>query len=514
MVFFKGEKFFLFIGYLLLFALGWVIQDQLFLNWDVSMLLNAADKLLSGGTYADDFFTPNPPMILYLYLPPLLLSKTTGFDIIFIFRAYLFLLTGFSFCLIYYLSKNIFPSKKLSFLFLLSVIIVLVLIPLYEFGQREHLLIIFSLPYLFLVVNRLDGYKINLYLAVMIGIINGLGLAIKPQFLLLPLFIESFVMLRQKNLLAWVRPETIASLVFLSLYTLVILFFHPDYIAIILPFMWQHYYGAISAPLIHLLTTNIVVFGAFCVLFFFLEKKTLPYQSLPVVLLVAIFAYFFIYLVQGTLFYYHTIPFFSLCILLLVILLAHFIEQYRHRFSVALASFLILYLFSIFFGLYIFATNYKNRILHPLIAFMHTQPPHQSIYILSLKNYSSPLIHYTDTSISERFDSIWFVESLVKKRMQCGDTCLKAYLIHNEDKPFFLDLIADDIRKHRPDLVFVDVSKKNTGMNGQTHYFAYLDYFLLNKNFRDAWQPYRYLTTIGSSACKLEIFKRMDERNI
>src|SRR5580693_6445502 len=58
---------------ILLFS--WEIQNHLILNSDVSCLTYAASKLLLGGTYSNDFFEINPPLIIYLYTPVVLLKQ-------------------------------------------------------------------------------------------------------------------------------------------------------------------------------------------------------------------------------------------------------------------------------------------------------------------------------------------------------------------------------------------------------------------------------------------------------
>src|SRR5437868_7239703 len=92
--------------------LGWTIQTHLFLNWDVSYLLHETEILFQGGTYANDLFEINPPLILYLYAPATFMSQWTGLNITFVFRIYILILTIGSLITCYRLAIPIFKNKN------------------------------------------------------------------------------------------------------------------------------------------------------------------------------------------------------------------------------------------------------------------------------------------------------------------------------------------------------------------------------------------------------------------
>src|SRR3990167_3346116 len=98
------------LGFISIYLLAFLLQTQLLLNWDVSWLMLTTKKLLSGGHYGKDFFEINPPMILYLYIPPVLISKFFLISRIFALRIYIFLLTSISLLLCYPLLKKILAN--------------------------------------------------------------------------------------------------------------------------------------------------------------------------------------------------------------------------------------------------------------------------------------------------------------------------------------------------------------------------------------------------------------------
>jgi len=149
------------------------------------------------------------------------------------------------------------------------------------------------------------------------------------------------------------------------------------------------------------------------------------------------------------------------------------------------------------------------------MAFINTQPPHQSIYVFSDRtDYASPLIDYTNSYAWQRFDCLWGVRGLVDQIHAQGDKTVRDYIKNNKDKLFFLNIVVDDLHVHKPDLIFVDVRKNNSVFNGAFTNFDYLDYFSENKKFKDEWNSYRYLTTIEGknwlySIFKLDVYKRI-----
>lgn len=79
----KIQPFLLGLSLLTILCIGVVIQLQLTLNCDVSWLISAGEKMLQGGNYLNDFFSPNPPapffftylLFLFITLSPLSTSQ-------------------------------------------------------------------------------------------------------------------------------------------------------------------------------------------------------------------------------------------------------------------------------------------------------------------------------------------------------------------------------------------------------------------------------------------------------
>lgn len=524
-----------------------LMQATLFLNWDVSSLLYAAEKMLHGGTYFYDFFTPNPPLIMYFYMPIIIFSNLFSINIMIVFQAYIFLLSLISLCACSTLSENIFykqnASLRLIFLSVLSFVILI--LPVYEFGQRDHLLVILTMPYLLLVVCRLKNKKINVYFAIFTGLFASIGFALKPQFLITLIGVELYFMLYKKSLKSWLRIEVLTMCCVFGAYIIILYLFRKDYLFVMAPYIVKHYYSSAQASREVLFFNPLILFCWIPVLFYILQYKTISsmlsrvacdesspddtadlddqksfkqlrcfrYKILSNVLFIALIGDIFSYYLQRTTYVYHFIPPVSLSILLLSLLLFTRISKTFLQKTLNITwklSFIITTLF-ITNSLYWNGYNYKTAILNKLIAFIETQPPHQLLYAFTHgTNVVFPLVHYTDATVVQRFDCLWMIKGVAKEIYLHHERTVRKDIQHNKDKFFYVNMIVDDFEKHQPTLVFVQ--KKVSDVD---YYFDFLDYFSENNRFKSLWKNYHYLTTLEvSEIYKLDVYQRHGQMQI
>jgi hypothetical protein len=301
-----------------IFILAWKIQQHMLLNWDVSWLIHASSRWFAGGSYSQDFFDPDPPMILYLSLPVSLIAKQFSLSLTETFRGYLFCLCAISLLSCHQLLKSIFSvkDKLVSRFFLATIAFVFLLIPTYELGQRENLLLILMMPYLLCAHLRIENKNINRYFGIFIGLFAAFGFALKPYFIITFILLEIYVILRTKSILALVRSETLTIISILAIYAASLFIFYPDYLFIIIPYASRHYAG-FNDSLKTLLTYPPAIYCFFSLLFYLALKNFNSYKSLLTVLAIALIGLLISFYLQHAIFYYRIIPAFSIAILLL-----------------------------------------------------------------------------------------------------------------------------------------------------------------------------------------------------
>ncbi len=618
-----------FITFIIFFILlAWFIQNSLFLNWDIAYILQATEKLLQGGTYLDDYFNPNPPMIMFFYLPSLMIHKFLHIHIAKAFFAYIFLISAFSFWLCISITRSMF-SKDDSFLhyfFLIALAIVFLIFPLFQIGQRDQLLVVLSMPYLLSAAYQLQKDSKQSPHAVLIGLLAGVGFSLKPQFLFTPILIELFYIIYKKNWLSWLRTETLTILTVLCIYLGVLFIFYREFVFTIIPYLLNHYYESIGYPWRHLFLNSETLFCFLSFLFCGIAFIHSSYKTLLSILSITLISFLFSYFTQRSTFAYHIIPAYSIAILIFSLVFCEFITKSKiknvdylllilpsiplsiflfhfmrgawvtilfspilffsffailffilltanavkknffitiflvsciiliaalfshvtikngepHAFLFTLLFLILLFtlfvaknhkglfnnLFCVLLGMMIFAfpvynryliylqgVSYKETILNKLITFKDSNAPQQSIYVFSrLGNIGSPLFYYTHSTLAQRFDCLWMVSGFVKQ-LKFDDNSLRNYIRSNKDSHFFLNMITDDLKNKKPELVFVDITKSNILIDGQFSHFDYLNHFLENAEFRKEWLRYRYKATLEVGRTKFEVFTRAEITN-
>ena len=86
------------------------VQSNIYMISDVSWLLHVTQSFLQGGHYNQDFFETNPPMIIFLYIPPTLLHHYFSFDAIGSLRFYVFIVATIILCICNDLLTKLLPS--------------------------------------------------------------------------------------------------------------------------------------------------------------------------------------------------------------------------------------------------------------------------------------------------------------------------------------------------------------------------------------------------------------------
>ena len=131
---------------------------RLFPSHDQSWYLIGAERLLHGTTlYGPDYSETNPPLIVWFSAIPVLLARWSSLSAMSCLRLTTLFLIGGSVWASVSLLRRQLGTARAALLAPLAVALVATffLMNLYEFGQREQLMLAFTLPYL-LALGRID----------------------------------------------------------------------------------------------------------------------------------------------------------------------------------------------------------------------------------------------------------------------------------------------------------------------------------------------------------------------
>ena len=253
---------------------------------DIAWLLHIAQDMLRGKRLYIDDIEINPPLVVWLLLPPAELARLTGQS------AALFAELFFSGAIVgcAYWSARLLRGYSALFACwppVFAVIgIVLLTLPGVEFGQREHLLTAGALPYLCLVAQRLRQHRPSTVEALGCGTLAAIGCALKPHYAMAFLGIEALVALR--GLRPW-RMEAICMGVLLLAYTAAVLVLFPVYLHVIIPLALD-LYGASDVTLGVLLLQSRTLLLGLAVVLMLCVRRTGWARRDPLFVVLAVFA--------------------------------------------------------------------------------------------------------------------------------------------------------------------------------------------------------------------------------
>ncbi len=493
-------------SYLLLFLIylaAFALQNHIFLNWDVSLLMHTTDRMLRGGQYGIDYFDPDPPMILYLYTLPVLFAKFFSLSYALASVLFTFALTVLSLFLCNYFFKRLEqecgPIYKRALLLPVLAAIFLFL-PAMNFAQREHFLLILVFPYFLITALRLHGQKLNPWLARTVGLLAGLGFAIKPYFYISFVFLELYYWLQKGRLpqAKTIRNESWMIGTVAVVYLASVIYFYPTYLNIVLPTATQYYYSGLQflMPPSLVWTNEFFLFSLIASgFYFFLLRKTVV-RTFETVLVLAVLGFSLAYVLQKTNWYYHVLPAFSLACLLW----AQSWYRYLLRDSLGMAG--LLAVLALFFPLRaIYEVNElaliskENGPTSALIQHLKGFAPGKSLYFFSGCALPYPLVDYLNIQVKQLAQTYWFMPGIIVKEMKVKGRA-QADLA---EIPVLKKIINDFIEK-KADVVVVD---QRINCNGAL--FDYLAYFSQSTRFKAEFANYRYVDGYKT----ISIFKRI-----
>lgn len=481
---------------------SWIIQSQSYLGIDMSWLMHAARRMISGGNYLSDFFEINPPMAIYIHIPPVFIAKVMLLDPIQVFRVYVFSIAVFSLVICAALLHALVVSQRLFGALLLTIGAIFFLVPGYHFGQREHIAIMLVLPYFFLSVLRAEEKTVAFHQLILIGLFAGIGFTIKPHFLFAFFLVEGFLIWRQQHWFRCLRPENMTIFCCIIAYVFSMVFFTPEYFTL-LPYI--HDFFTIFMRSLGswgvMLTQDELKYYFLIVAVYLLAQRTLQHKMLGTILFLAASGFFLTYLAEPLFLPYHTLPMFVFSWLYLLVVYI----DYRKKLQEAKPEWkhYLLLLFYLAGVLYIplqmialntdtlFAQNRSER-QHELIQYAREHAKGQKILVLSTDALNTyPLVDYADVTSASRFEALW---PLLNITQLAREKAVEAKIKREQQSRFLIDAVTDDLIRGKPALVFMD-HKVGWSLYDREP-IDYIKFLSSSERFQAVWKHYHFVKQI------------------
>jgi hypothetical protein len=488
------------------------------LNHDVAAVLDFSERWLAGEYLYSDLIDVNPPLIFVLNLVPAELARLTPLDGPQALQLCLIALGMFAWWLA--VSVRDRASEGPSERAFLDVLPLLFLLDAgYDFGQREHIMTVAALPYLLASARRARGERPRHGLAV--GVLAGIGFALKPHFLAVPGLIELAV-------LGWTLPrgwkwaagrllrDPVAwgILAVWTAYLVSLPLVFPDYLGVVAPLVWSYYldFGGLTTPemlLLPRLARILMVLLPAC----YMAVRVVRHSRdvLPAMLGLAAMGALASALTQHKGWSYHIVPIELFTLGLVMVLATRWLDAQgvvRTRRGAARVAGTCAALFA----LYVMSSgeapwkelDYATSDPARLTALLEDAAEGERVLILSPAIYPIfPAVNYAHVQMTSRQMDMWLLAGAYPACLPDGRLYREVWEMRRPEF-FVYRTVAEDFARTPPAAVVVDSITGVDDCGGRR--FDYVAYFSRHPLFAEVWSHY----TLTAQMDHLKIYTRKD----
>ena len=286
------------------------------LGRDIAWQMWIARQLIGGASLYHDILETNPPLWFWLAVPVQRLAER--FEIL-PQDALIGAVFGYIALAQLLFARLIadLEARRRAWL-LVATAIAVIFVPIADFAQREHLVLIAAIPYCALVACRAEERVVPWWLAVAVGLLAAVTFALKHYFVAPLLLLEVWILWRLRREWNPFRPELLALVGAATLYAASLYLCSAAYLTTIVP-MLKLAYSAYGRPLrVQLINPNTIFWILGALLVYGLRAIR---DSLTMAYAVAVVGFVVCYFIQHKGFSYHAIPATGLLFIILGILL-------------------------------------------------------------------------------------------------------------------------------------------------------------------------------------------------
>ena len=497
---------------LALAMIGQMLQSRVHLNHDVSYFVHFSRWLLQGRALGD-LLDGNLPMTWLLFMPSAALVQSNLLDepsaVRVVFWAYFLVSTAL---MIGVLSRLESRERAAAVGWVVAFVLVATLAPGFSFGQREHACVLFGMPYLAAAVLRLQGGQSpRTSMAVSIGLLAGIGFAIKPYFLAVPALVELLLLAR----LGWrsllVRVESLVLGFTVLAYVVMAGLLIPDYLKFTIELTRSTYWAYDTVNFPFLLERYVpVAQPALYGLAIALVTRTWSRQH--TVMLLAGLGYSVSYFVQSKGFVYHAYPVLVCSVTFLGISIGQGLNrawtgwrETRNSLRFALAAAVVLLALPPikqahdnvvrWYFTYNIAWGPTGQFRQAVIDAVNHYAPTRQSYFFAFTTHPFPGFPTASYTIAE-----WSGRSIVQAIIpayarldEVTDPVVRGRVVRAAE--YQRRVVIEDFERRPPSVVFAERNYARLGMNGRQ--FDDIAFYLTDPRFQRIWENYEEYPPMG-----------------
>lgn len=294
-------------------VLFFIFLYPLRINHDVAIYIEIGDFLLEGKIPYVDYIEVNLPLIHYINVIPVFISRILNTNPIKIFLPLIFLLSILCITSISHSLRALPPRERIATWAITFgfAIFTLIVFTLNDFGQREHIFVLLYFPYFFIRWNRWDGVEVKARAAFLIGISAGIGILLKPHFVIILAATELYWYVTKRDLKLMLNIEFVSLSIVVALYLLHFLIIPTAMRTALFGEHLPSILSGYSAYGYHRITSLVVCISPIIliiVVLFFFRRWDRAYWALINPLLVFTISAVVVYIIQRKGWIYHAYP--------------------------------------------------------------------------------------------------------------------------------------------------------------------------------------------------------------
>lgn len=431
------------------------------INHDAAWLLSESDQVRRGARLYVDLIEVSPPLIVWLGIPFSFVAQLTGLDIATLYRVGVLLIS---------LASVSVTARLLGASSALRLVILFALVPAaaYDFGQREHLAIVLALPYVAGAIVRLrDDAHLSSRWRLGLALAACVGLLIKPHFLLVPICVESWLLLKRRRCDITLATCACAS----AVYWAAVWHFAPEYVETARILMRVYAVGLFGiSPWAFLIQSNFQ-FGVASIGIALISSRRAPTATLQA-LLAAALGFAGSALAQSKGWSYHWYPFAAISWVLLGVTLEQMLRP-------TVLARLVFGLFMVLAAIAPFKSFSVNPYLPTFAAAVKELGGGPTIVFTNTVRAASPLLTLPGSPNASRLQTLQLLSASILRNEPEIESYIRAVLI-------------EDFVNNRPRIVIVD--RQPIGMPPG---FDFVTYLAQDPAFRRAFGVYREDRNVG-----------------
>ncbi|ANW05117.1 hypothetical protein [Bradyrhizobium icense] len=237
------------------FMVAIMLRGILPFNVDVSWWLTICERMLDGQRLYVDILETNPPMAGSVYMLGVVVARAIHMRPEVVTNGLIFLLIAASLALTWRALRFSSLRERAGGVAAVWAAALLTILPMYDFGQREHLALVALLPALAVYILRANGERVALSAILIAGLCAATTMSFKPYFVFAVGFCILTAAAQARDWRVLFAPENWIAAAFVVIHALCIVAFYPEYFTLIYPLVRDVYLLA-NLPLLSILPTS------------------------------------------------------------------------------------------------------------------------------------------------------------------------------------------------------------------------------------------------------------------